>query len=258
MYEYFQDLVTIAFDFDGTDRGARKFAFAQLMISVVIVVGVPFKVMMVIGDYIRNRRADAHLYNEVTADMPFDGAPELKHDLIAREKANRRSAYAAPLLPPIDLTTKPTDGSYFVTLREFADAKKETGKALNAYENEACGPVGFLFDCFGPEGFGHFDTLSGAAPFRSHELRAVMERLGMDDMVNAVEESTAIRLQRYQMYLDCIATGMPAEQAEAHPGLKSYDPLNETVKARGGQDRFLRAANQYFEAAYPWMPDGSF
>ena len=253
MYDYFQDLITTAFDFDGTDRGARKFAFAQLMISGVIVIGVPFRVLMYIGDKIRDRRARAALYADVAAHLPVGATPELARELMAREHLIRRRAYAAPDLPPIDLAVKPADGSYFVTLRAFADEKMKSGAAMNAFEREAAGPIGFLYDSFGPSGFGHFDAFARVAPYRSHELAAIMDRLGMADLKNAVDAAMSIHLQRYQMYQDFIPTGMPVDQARTHPNLPTYEALDNTLKVAGGQDRFLRAANQYFEAAYPWQ-----
>ncbi|MDO6590572.1 hypothetical protein DS901_06075 [Loktanella sp. D2R18] len=258
MFAYFQDLITTAFDFEGIDRNARKFAFAQLMVGGVIVIGVPFKILMMIGDAVRNRRAKASIYAEVKKDMPEGASRELVREAAMRAELERRQAYAAPLAPPIDLAPEPVDGSYFVSLRAFAEEKQKSGAAMNAYEREAAGPIAFLFDSFGPKGFGHFDALYSTPPYRSHELSALLETLNLPDLMSAVESAMGLHLQRYQLYRDFAATGMPAEQARAHPDMPSYDALNNTVNIAGGQARFLRAADQYLQAAYPWVPNSGF
>jgi hypothetical protein len=258
MIDYFQDLFTTAFDFDGVDRSARKFAFAQLMVSAVIVIGVPFRVLMYLGDKIGARRANAALFAEVTSQLPVGATRELAQDLMAREQVNRRRAYTAPLLPPIELSAEPVDGSYFATLRHFAEEKIGKGAAMNEYEREAAGPIAFLCDSFASLGFGQFDALKEMPPYRSHELSNMMGRLGLDDMVPAVEAAMSIHLQRYQMFQDFIATGMPADQAKKHPKLPTYDALDNSIKTAGGLDRLVRAVNQYLEGAYPWIPDSGF
>ena len=258
MYAYFQDLITTAFDFDGAARGVRKLAFAQLIVSMVVVVAIPSKILMLIGDRMRKRRAQAALYADVTRNLPAGASAQLIGDLVAQEQANRRRAYAAPLLPPIALAAEPADGSYFVTLREFADEKKQSGAAMNVYEHEAAGPAAFLYDSFGPQGFGCFDACVATPPYRSHELRAVLERLGLAEFTNAVDAAFSIHLRRFQLYQDFTATGMPAEQARAHPDMQTYAPLDNSIRVAGGRARFLRAADQYFQAAYPWVPDSGF
>lgn len=258
MFAYIQDLVSTAFDFEAADRNARKFAFAQLMIVAVIVIGVPFKILMVIGDTVRNRRAKASIYADVKKDLPEGASREIIREAAMRAELERRQAYAVPLAPPIDLAPEPVDGSYFVSLREFAEKKQKSGAAMNTYEREAAGPLAFLHDSFGPEGFGHFDARQNTPPYRSHELRAQLETLNLSDLISAVESAMGLHLQRYQLYRDFTATGMPPEQASAHPDMPSYEALNNTVKVAGGQDRFLRAADQYLQAAYPWASDSGF
>ncbi|SFR37072.1 hypothetical protein SAMN04488005_1064 [Yoonia tamlensis] len=253
MIDYIQDIITTAFDFDGTDRLARRYAFAQLMIGGVIIVAVPFRILMSVADGIRNRRARAALLDELTRDIPAGATAAQVKDLLPLQQVNRRRAYTAPLLPPIALATAPADGSYFMTLRQFAQEKSRSGAAMNTYEREAMGPVAYIHDCFGTGGFGQFDGYTQTPPYKTHELRAIMGQLGLSEMANAVESANALHLQRYQLFQDFTATGMPAAQAKAHPDMPDYTPLDNAIAVAGGQARLLRAADRYFQAAYPWL-----
>ena len=246
MIEYFQNLIDVAFDFENTSRGARKMAFAQLMISGILVVGLSFKILMVIGDRIRARRAEEETYLD-TVPKRMSGGPGTQAE---RDRPSHR--FVPP--PPLRLAPRPTDGRYFETLRAFAEEKKRTGEVMNEYERETVGMMGFLYDVFGPKGLAHFDSFGGIAPFRSHELRSMLEKLGLGELNSSIESALAIHLQRYQLSQDYMATGMPAEQVASHPNMPTYTQLDASLKVNGGQGRFIHAADRYLEAAYPWEP----
>ena len=229
-------------------------AFAQLMISGILVVGVPFKILMFIGDRIRARRAEASLYQDVSQRLPEDARPGLVRELVESEQLKNRFSHRYVPPPPLKLAPRPTDGRYFETLRAFAEEKKRTGEVMNEYERETVGMMGFLYDVFGPKGLAHFDSFGGIAPFRSHELRSMLEKLGLGELNSSIESALAIHLQRYQLSQDYMATGMPAEQVASHPNMPTYTQLDASLKVNGGQDRFIHAADRYLEAAYPWEP----
>ena len=254
MIEYFQDLIDVAFDFENTSRGARKMAFAQLMISGILVVGVPFKILMFIGDRIRARRAEASLYQDVSQRLPEDARPGLARELVESEQLKNRFSHRYVPPPPLKLAPRPTDGRYFETLRAFAEEKKRTGEVMNEYEREAVGVMGFLYGVFGSNGLAHFDSFGGIVPFRSHELCGALERLGLSELTTTIESALEVHLKRYQLGQDYMATGMPAEQVASHPNMPTYEQLDASLNVQGGSERFIRAANRYLEAAYPWEP----
>ncbi|KJZ19926.1 hypothetical protein [Loktanella sp. S4079] len=247
MIEYFQNLIDVAFDFENTSRDVRKMAFAQFMISAVIVIAVPFKILMVIGDRIRGRR----LKRNASIDPMRE--PERFAQAIAAGDLYPHRFVPPPL--PLRLAPRPMDGRYFETLRAFAEEKKRTGEVMNDYERETVGVMGFLYDVAGSKGLAHFDSFDGIAPFRSHELRSMLEKLGLSELNSCIEAALAIHLQRYQLSQDYVASGMPAEQVASHPNMPTYTQLDASLKVHGGQGRFIHAANRYLESSYPWAPE---
>lgn len=159
--------------------------------------------------------------------------------------------FAVPALE-VPRAARPTDGAYFDVVLRFATDKQSNGTGLIPEENFALGPVAFIVKLLGPNGFDHLDEYRDELPFRGWALRQAAERIGAPKFAEPLEQVAAVFLHRQQLYADMTATGMPADEALAHPDRPSYDKIAALLGDAGGLEAFVAAANTYFLNAYPW------
>lgn len=251
MIEYWNGLIDTMLN--GEVRLDRKFAFAQIMIIVVVAFGVPFRILMSLADRRRNKTVQASIYEEMAAKAPPNATRSDIQQMVEHERAARRAAIFETPEIPLRRASRPTDGTFFETVHGFAKAKQSNYELLNAYEQDAAGLLDLAHAVLGPAGLKHLDIFYGqAVPFKSWELKQSLEQIGLADVGDTVERAIVLHQSRDQTMKDFVATGMPVEQARAHPYLPSYDELENILRGQGGHDRFLHAADRYFEAAYPW------
>ncbi|MEJ6401637.1 hypothetical protein [Yoonia sp. 2307UL14-13] len=172
--------------------------------------------------------------------------------VIARERAE---ALEVPDIV-IQLAQRPQDGRYFDALRRFAQTKYQNSQALHPLETLSRGPLGFVADMLGSDGPACLDRYDTALPHRTWELQNAVRQIGLPDYADPIDKATGIYLHRKQFLMDAIATGMPREQAAAHPDLPGYDGVAGQLGRLGGYETFVAAADAYLKENYPWQDAG--
>ena len=184
-----------------------------------------------------------------------------RHRQKSRPRSNARWHVSGPKcwrVPDvvIQLTSRPQDGQYFDTLRRFAQDKYHNSQALHPLETLARGPLGFVADMLGPNGPAGLDRYDATLPHKTWELQNAVRQIGLPDYADPIDKAMGIYLHRKQFLTDAIATGIPREEAAAHPDLPDYDGVAQQFARLGGYETFAAAADAYLKENYPWQDAG--